>query len=256
MLQDLAASIGADATFDSKFFAMMGVVFIAGMIRGYTGFGSALLTVPALAYLYGPVPAVAIEILLEVPVVLGLLPVSLREAERRTVMPMLGMFVLFVPVGTGLLTVIEPTVVQIAMSLFVLFSVFVMSRQTELARLFSPGTNLLVGAVSGTTQGLTGMAGPLFATALLARGDSNSRTRANITTLAAGIIAVSVISFWLFGLFTAEIVFYAALATPTILFGVWAGAWLFRRGGENSFRPVILWFLTASAIVTLYQTVT
>jgi uncharacterized membrane protein YfcA len=50
--------------FSFSFFIMLIVVYFSGIIRGYTGFGSALLTVPALAILFGTVQAVSIEILI------------------------------------------------------------------------------------------------------------------------------------------------------------------------------------------------
>ena len=246
---------GFDVELDTSLYIMMVIVYLAGIIRGFTGFGSALLTVPALAVLYGPVQAVAIEILIEIPVSLGLLPLARHEAERKTVLPMLGMFVLFVPFGTFMLTLINPEMVKVIISLFVLFSVGIMSQQSRVASLFSPKANFLVGALSGTTQGLTGMAGPLFATALLARGEESSLTRANISTLAGGIIGLSVVSFWAFGLITAQTVFYAIVASPAILLGVWTGSILFRKFSHRSFRVVILCFLAFSALVTLYQTI-
>ena len=101
---------------------------------------------------------------------------------------------------------------------------------------------------------LVGAAGPVFAAALVARGDSPARTRANISALAAGIIAFSVISFWAFGLITRDIIVYAAFASPAILAGVWVGAVMFRRLHGVNLRMVILCFLALIAIFTLYDT--
>ena len=67
-----------DQLFTFSFAVMLIVVYFSGIIRGYTGFGSALLTVPALAILFGPVQAVAIEILIEIPVSIGLLPKAIK----------------------------------------------------------------------------------------------------------------------------------------------------------------------------------
>lgn len=249
-----SALANAGIALDERFLTMMLVVFIAGIVRGFTGFGSALLAVPALAVIYGPVQAVVIEVLIEVPVCLGLLPTAIKHAERRTILPMIGMFMLFVPVGALLLTITNPDLVKILISLFVLFAVGLMWQQARIAHMFSPRANYIVGALSGTTQGLTGMAGPLFATALIARGDSSIRTRANISALACGIIFFSVISFGVLGLLTAELAFYALLASPGILLGVWVGSLLFRRYGDLKLRDVILCFLAFTAIFTLFDT--
>lgn len=233
---------------------MMFVVFVAGIVRGFTGFGSALLAVPALAVIYGPVQAVVIEVLIEIPVCLGLLPTALRHAERRTILPMIAMFTLFVPVGAVLLTVTNPDLVKVLISLFVLFSVAVMWQQSRVTRLISPKANYVVGAISGTTQGLTGMAGPLFASALVARGDNSIRTRANISALACAIVLFSVISFGVLGLLTTEHAIYALLASPGILLGVWAGSLLFRSYGNLKLREVILCVLVFTAFFTLFDT--
>ena len=245
--------LSPDIELGGSFIVLMGVVFIAGIIRGFTGFGSALLAVPALAVLFGPVQAVVIEVLIEIPVIVGLIPTALREAERKTVLPMLAMFVVFVPIGALLLTAIDPRAVTILMSVFVLVAVALMSQQSRLVTRFSPAANGVVGAVSGVTQGLTGMAGPFFATALMARGENAALTRANISVLAAGIVLVSVVSFWAFGLIHRSSLLYAAIASPAILLGVWTGSALFRRVELRNARAAILCFLAATALFTLYR---
>ncbi len=248
------AIASAGVTLDERFAIMLLVVFVAGIVRGFTGFGSALLAVPALAVIYDPVQAVVIEVLIEVPVCLGLLPTAVKHAERRTIFPMIAMFILFVPVGAVLLTTIDPDIVKIFISLFVLIAVTLMWQQSRITPLLSPKANYAVGALSGTTQGLTGMAGPLFATALIARGDDSIRTRANISSLACGIIFFSVMSFGAIGLITVELALYALLASPGILLGVWVGSRLFHVYGGLKLREVILWFLALTAILTLLDT--
>lgn len=233
---------------------MMFIVFLAGIVRGFAGFGSALLAVPALAVIYGPVQAIAIEVLIEVPVCLGLLPTAIKHAERRAILPMIAMFMLFVPVGAVLLTVTNPDIVKVLISLFVLFAVALLWHQPHVKRLMSPKANYVVGALSGTTQGLTGMAGPLFATALIARGDDSIRTRANISSLACAIIFFSVISYGAVGLITTKIALYALLASPGILLGVWIGSRLFHNYGGLKLRVIILWFLASIAVFTLFDT--
>jgi uncharacterized membrane protein YfcA len=244
---------GIEADLGPSFFALMVIVFVAGIIRGFTGFGSALLAVPALAVLFGPAQAIVIEVLIEIPVMLSLIPTAIRDAQRKTVLPILAMFVIFVPFGALLLNLINPEVVKIVISLFVLVAVGLMWQQRRLSGMFSPKATFLVGAISGTAQGLTGMAGPIFVTALVARGESATRTRANIATLAGGIIIVSAISFWAFGMMTKEIVTYAVLASPAILLGMWTGSVLFRRFSHQNLRGIILGFLALTALVTLYQ---
>jgi len=141
--------------FTLSFAIMLIVVYFSGIIRGYTGFGSALLTVPALAILFGPVQAVAIEILIEIPVSIGLLPTAYKNFEKKTVVPILIAFLIFVPLGTFLLILIDPNIVKVIISLFVLFSVYLLSKQSKIKSLASIKANYIIGAFSGLTQGLT-----------------------------------------------------------------------------------------------------
>jgi len=254
-LPEIVTLYGIPVALDWQLALLFAIVFLAGIIRGFAGFGSALLAVPALAVLYGPAQAVVIEVLLEIPVTLGLLPIAVRDAERRTVLPMLAMFVLFVPLGALLLKAVDPQLMKVGLSILVLIMVAIMAQQERLASFLSQKAILFAGALSGIAQGMTGMAGPLFVTALLARGEDVTLTRANIIALAGGLITISVISFWAVGLMHLQTVIYAALATPAIMLGVWTGSQLFQRMPHWNLRGIILVILAVTAVVTLGRTV-
>lgn len=244
---------GLSIALDMQLVILFAIVFVAGIIRGFLGFGSALLTVPALSMLYGPAQAVVIGVLIEIPTSLGLLPVAIRESERRTVWSMLLTFVVFVPVGALLLKAVDPELMKTVISFLVLAMVGIIALQDRMVLFLSRFGTLFAGAVSGVAQGMTGMAGPLFVTALLARGESAILTRANIVASAGGLIAISVISFWAVGLITRETIIYTSLATPSILLGLWAGSVLFRRLSNWNLRGIILVFLAVTAVVTLFR---
>ncbi len=244
---------GFSIALDTRLAVVCAVVFVAGVIRGFLGFGSALLIVPALSAVYGPSLAVVIGVLIEIPTSLGLLPTAVRQAERRTVTKMLLTFLVFVPVGTLLLKSVDPESTKIAISLVVLIMVGIIALQERMVALLSHFGVLFAGAISGVAQGMTGMAGPLFVTALLARGESAIQTRANIVALAGGLIIVSATSFVLAGLVTRQAVIFTALGTPAILLGVWVGSVLFRRLSHRNLRGVILTFLALTALTTLAQ---
>ena len=254
-MPDIFMIFGVPIALNASLAVLFGVVFLAGVIRGFMGFGSALLIVPALAVLYGPAQAVVIEVLIEVAVTIGLMPAVIGKADRRAVVPMLAMFALFVPLGALLLKVMDPEPMKIGISLCVLAMVGVVAFQRRLASVLTPTGVLITGAASGVAQGMTGMAGPLFATAILARGESADVTRANILGASAGIIALSALSFWMFGLMTLETVVYALIATPAVLIGGVIGAQLFRRFSHLNLRAIILSFLAVTALYTLVRTI-
>lgn len=244
---------GLSVALDTQLIILFAIVFVAGIIRGFLGFGSALLTVPALTVLYGPEQAVVIGVLIEIPTSLGLLSVAIRESEPRTVGSMLFTFVVFVPVGAMLLKVVDPELMKIVISCLVLVMVAIIALQERMVLFLSRLGILFAGAVSGVSQGMTGMAGPIFVTAMLARGESAIRTRANIVALAGGLVTISVVSFWAVGLITRETIAYTILGTPSIVLGVFAGSVLFRQMSHWNLRGIILAFLAFTAVFTLFQ---
>ena len=124
---------------------------------------------------------------------------------------------------------------------------------SKIKSLASVKANYVIGALSGLTQGLTGMAGPLFATAILAKGDSSLITRANIVMLSGAIIGLSVISFLTFGLISNQTIIYAVLASPAILLGAWTGTILFNKYSNKNFKSIMLMVLILAALVTLFD---
>jgi uncharacterized membrane protein YfcA len=252
-VSDATAFLATNIDLNAQILGLWVVVYFAGIIRGFAGFGSALLAVPALSLIFDPAQAVVIEVLIEIPVSIGLLPVALRGAARRTVLPMLISFLVFVPVGAMLLKTFDPAPMKIFISLVVLSMVGVIALQNRLAAFLTPTGVLLTGVASGITQGMTGIAGPLFATALLARGETAAQTRANIIAVSTGLITLSCLSFWAIGLMTLQLVLYAALASPMMLLGVWTGSVLFARMAHWNLRIFILVILAVTAVITLLQ---
>ena len=77
-----------DLSFLQVFFGLVGIA-AGGFLRGFLGFGAALLIVPVLSLVMAPVEAIAILVLIELPNIVYLIPRSVRECEFRTVAPMM-----------------------------------------------------------------------------------------------------------------------------------------------------------------------
>ena len=228
-------------------------LFLAGVLRGFNGFGSALLSVPALSFVLDPAHAVVIATLTEIPVVLLLLPTVRRHANRSTTLPMILAFMIFVPIGAFALTSIDPTPMKIALCLFVLGMLGVLAKQDNIAAFMNRKTLIVAGALAGFSQGLTAVASPIFATAMIARGEDTQTTRANIIALAAVLIALSLISFGWLGLLTMQALVTAALVLIPLTVGVFCGQSLFNRASHLNLRPLFLGLVALTATSTLIQ---
>ena len=236
---------------DWRLAGLLGTAFIAGIIRGFAGFGSALLLVPVLATLYDPRQAVVMEFIIEVPVVLGLMPVAIRHTNVRTVLPMVLMLILTLPFGTLVLKHLDAGIMKVAISIFVLLMLALIVFQGRVTALMGRGAVLGTGATIGLLQGSVGMAGPVAATTLMARGDRADVARANLITVAMALIVVAIVSSWLFGLLTKQVLVMGAIASPLCLAGVFVGTCLFNRYGDQSHRSVVFLLIMIPALATL-----
>ena len=64
--------------------AAIAIVTVAGLVRGITGFGGAMLMTPVLSILFGPVPAVVTALLLETAAALVMFPDALPRARWQS----------------------------------------------------------------------------------------------------------------------------------------------------------------------------
>ncbi|MEE4238917.1 MAG: sulfite exporter TauE/SafE family protein [Anderseniella sp.] len=239
---------------DLRLAAVIACVCLGGFIRGFTGFGSALAIIPSLALIFSPREAVAMHAVMEVPVIVSMAANAARGANRAVISPMLAGLIIATPAGAYVLAVARADVMKIVISLVVLAMVALLYFRRDLKfNLGGPAAGL-TGLVGGIFQGATGVGGPPVVTALLARGDATSDTRANIFTVMSAMIAMSILSFWWLGFFTPTVLLFGALAAPFCLAATWAGARWFKRGGNAHFHQAVLGLLVVLALITLAAT--
>lgn len=139
------------------------IIFLAtlvgGFMRGFTGFGAAMIIVPSVALVTLPRDAVVFHALIEIPTALQLLPEGLRQARRTTVLPMVLGLVLAVPVGMSLLVSLPTEVMRVIMSLVVLCLVAFMWAGQRLPPPSGNWAGVLGGTAGGVLQGVRAWAG-------------------------------------------------------------------------------------------------
>ena len=242
---------GVDITLDHRFAMVLAAVVVAGLVRGYTGFGSALIVVPVLAYVFGPREAVVMHSVMELPVILGLIPAAVKSAQRNVAIPMMLTLSLTVPIGALILTVVDTQILKIAISVIVLTMVALLTVQKQITALLGRGSTIAGGAFGGLVQGATGIGGPPIVTALVARGDDPDATRGNIIAVMSMVIFSSLVWFAIYGLIPREILVIGILVSPLCLIGTLAGSYIFRLSGGQSHRSVTLAILAFTALLTI-----
>ena len=103
------------------------VAAFAGMVRGFSGFGAAMVMTPAFSALYGPAVGISLCLLLEIAVALPLLPRALKYVDWRRIGTILIAAVVGAPLGNLVLTQVAPEPMRWAISLIVLGAVVLLA---------------------------------------------------------------------------------------------------------------------------------
>jgi len=225
---------------------------IAGLMRGYAGFGTAILLAPIFSVLWGPRVGVPIMLLMELLVSVQLLPSALREADKRVILPIGGAAAVATPIGAIILLNADGELLRRFIGGFVLvFGLLLMSGwRYHGSRPLA--LNVAVGTVSGLLKGSTGMSGPPVILYLLAGTEEAKRHRANLILFFATIAVVSIIVPLLAGLITVPVLVKCAVLLPVMALCVPAGARLFHVIPVGFYRRFALAaLLTAGGIALL-----
>ena len=135
-------------------------VVIGGFLRGFVGFGAAMIVIPVLSLLFGPAVAIPAGVILSLPASLQLLPTAIRESEPSIVVPVAVCVFAAAPAGVALLVLLDPQIVKICISALVVLMVGFLARGWQLPA--NPGWPVLcgAGAADGVIQGVAGVGGP------------------------------------------------------------------------------------------------
>lgn len=228
------------------------VSFLAGIMRGYSGFGSALTIVPVVAYVFGPQLAVPAVVAIHLASSIQLLPSAFRDADWGRTGPLSIAGCLMVPAGTWVLVSQDPEILRKAISVLIIFFAIMMMRGWRYQGSVNGWVMAVVGAIGGVITGAATIGGPPVVTFLMAGPFRAAQNRASIILYFICVQSVACIMYWIAGLWVLAIVGICLLTMPPLMLGMWLGQHLFSKATEEGFRRVALLFLLAIGLATLF----
>lgn len=231
-----------------------GVTLLAGLVRGFAGFGSAMLMAPIFAMLFGSTDMVVTVTAIEIAVSLQLWPGIRRVADWRwIVLPLSLAAVLAMPLGLWLLAGLDKQlVVKVVSAIVVIFVVSSFAGWAYRGRRHLAAT-LAVGAVSGAMMAGTGIGGPPVLMYLLAGPEPPEVHRANIIGFfllsSLALIAVCLAS----GVVGLDALLRGVVLFPMMLLGAWIGGRLFRFADPKFYRNTALLLLLGVGLFGLLR---
>ena len=235
----------------SSFLLAAFVAGIAGMVRGFAGFGAAMLMTPVFSALHGPETGVALCLLLELAVALPLLPRAVKYVDWRRIGVLLAAATAGAPLGNLVLTEIAVQPMRWAISAIVLAAVALLASGWRFAGRPRTATTLAAGGTSGFLNGLSGMAGPPIAFYYLAGNESVERVRANLTTYFIFVDIVAMAVFLARDLVVWQTGVLGLCLAPAVILGGLLGERLFPLASEKFYRRLALVLLVGVAIGSL-----
>ncbi len=246
LLADLAVLFA-----DWRIWVAIVVTGIAGVMRGYSGFGTAVLLAPAYSVLWGPRIGVPVMLLMELAVSIQLLPKAFGQADRRVILPIGAAACLMTPFGAFVLLTADQDVLRRAIGGLVLVFGLLLASGWRYHGARPLPLNIAVGGLAGLLKGATGISGPPVILYMLAGPEAAKQHRANLILFFATISVISIIPPAIGGLIGFNVIAKLVVLLPVMLLCVPIGVRLFHVIPERLYKRLALIFLVATGVVTL-----
>ncbi|MFL5086827.1 MAG: sulfite exporter TauE/SafE family protein [Xanthobacteraceae bacterium] len=248
-LPDSAAIAAAFA--DRRFFAAAAVAALAGLVRGFSGFGGAMIYMALISAIYEPRIAAVTILLVDF---LSSAPFAIPEFRRctwREVIPISLAMVAAVPLGTWALIALDPVVLRWCIAVLVLSLVPILASGWRYHGAPRIPVTIAVGLFAGVSAGAVQIAGPPVILYWLSGGNTAMIVRANLMVFFLFCGIALVIAYAVEGLFTAQTLALSLLLGIPYLVGVGAGSYFFRGVSDRLYRLVAYFIIALAAIVSL-----
>jgi uncharacterized protein len=240
-------------TYDADlFYAVLGpTAAVAGLVRGFAGFGGPLLMLPVLNAFLPPATSLWVMMWVDLLVNVRLLPEARQHASGTVLLPLTLGTLVTMPLGVMLLYAVDAIVMKKAISAAILLAAVVLLSGWRYRRQAGPITWTAVGGLSGLVMGATSLA---VTTALFlnAGQQTAAESRANFIgwVFVATIALLTMLAFKgtaNSGQWQAIVVLGALYLAGTIIGSLWQ-----RRANEVVIRRIVLALVVLVATAGLF----
>jgi uncharacterized protein len=241
----------ADAFADRRFLAAAAVSLLAGLVRGFSGFGGAMIYMPLVAAVYDPRIAAVTLLLVDF---LSSTPFAIPEFKRctwREVLPLSAAMAAGVPLGVWALIAFDPVVLRWGIALLVLSMLPVLMSGWRYRGPPTLPVTVGVGMFAGVGGGAAQIAGPPVILYWLSLGNKAVTLRANLMVFFFFCGIVLIVAYASQGLFTAQSLALSLLLGVPYLLGVGLGARVFRGASERLYRNAAYLIIALAALLSL-----
>jgi hypothetical protein len=231
--------------------AVVGACIVAGVVRGFTGFGFPLIVVTSTSLVIAPVEIVPIALLLDILAGVRMLPSVRHDVDRRGVSFLVLGALPAIPLGAWLLSSLDAETMRLAIGVMVLIAVLIIAWGFQMVR--PPGRPLLTGTgmAAGFLSGTMGMPGPPVILLYLSSPLPVATLRAtSIAFFLFSDLAALAAMLW-FGIITETVFWRALVLAPIVEVAVLGGRHLYGIAEPAHVKRAALVLLTVLAVVAI-----
>lgn len=224
---------------------------VAGLARGFSGFGAGLIFIPIVSAAVGPRLAVPLLLIIDAILSVGMVPEAWRRADKREVATMAAGAFVGIPIGVAVLTWLDALTLRWMIVVVVVALLLLLVSGWRYRGQPRPPLTVAVGVVGGFFNGAAQVGGPPVIAYWLGGVAPALTVRANIVLYFEVTTVISAVNLYLGGLFVGELVPLALAAGPTYGLGIIVGSRLFGLASDTTFRRLSLALIALAAVLGL-----
>lgn len=222
---------------------------LAGLARGFSGFGAAMIFVPLVAAALGPVVAMPILLIADAATASPMIVRATRQCDWFQIRRVAVGGLAGVPIGAYILTSSDPIAVRWAVTALIAISLGLMLSGWNWRIRHTQAEAVGVGLASGLMSGLAQIGGPPIVMYWLAAGLEPKRMRANLIVYFAVLMWTALLIFALKGLLGPKVWWLALLTAPAYAAGMWIGSAMFGLATAATFRAISIGLIALATLL-------
>lgn len=236
-----------------EFWACVTVVFLAGMVRGFSGFALSALVMASLVVILPPIELIVVCWFLEMSASLLMVRGGVRQWDKSVVSGLIIGSAIGLPLGLFMTSVLPiDTSKTIALCIILVLAALQLLKVRATFLATKPGV-YLSGLTAGMATGLAGVGGMVVALYVLARESAAGVMRASLVMFLFISGLLSFIYLNIYGMFDMQATMRGLIWAPICMAGVLAGQALFRPKLEPYYKPFCLGLLMLLAAAGLVR---
>ena len=226
-----------------EFLFFCSVILFASLVRGFSGFGFSASSVSLLSFILPPKEIVPIILLLEIIASFFMIPSIWNKINWKFVLFLLLGVLFGTPLGIHLLSVLQPKLTHLIISITILIFAFLLLRGYKNRDLNHNLSKFFVGVIAGTVNGFGTLAGLPIALYFLIIAAEPAVIRASLAALFFFTDFYALLLAYFKDILDYKIIYRTLPLILVVPIGVYIGTKLFTGSSKENYKKYVLYFL-------------